>query len=221
MAAPPAATPRRPIINEFVLDHRGDDTREFVEILATPNTDYSNLAVIALEGDKEQRVSGGKTYNAGCIEAILRVGHTNAAGYWAPFQERLFPNGGTQTLLLVRDLAASAKVADDLDVDDDGVIDANPPFAEILDAVAVFDSEGVNVSYAGAASLPALKVFPYRIGGASRIPNGVDTDTAADWKVNDWEGDGLGLRANVAPARVDEAVNTPGLPNRMGTRPIR
>jgi hypothetical protein len=213
---PAPAIPTHPIINEFVLDHNSVvDVAEFVEIFATPSTDYSSLAVIALRGEKAPKEENEYTYGPGSVEAIVRVGRTNSQGYWAEFQSNTFPGKGTQTLLLVRDLAANAVIGIDLDREDDGELDPEVPFAEILDAVAVLNKPG-DPTYAGIAILSGdLDGDPHRFHGASRIPNGTDTDSPADWKRNDFWGDGLGFQS-VPPADEKHAVNTPNLPNRMG-----
>ena len=40
-----------PVLNEFVADHTGTDTDEFVEVFGDPNTDYSALTIVEIEGD--------------------------------------------------------------------------------------------------------------------------------------------------------------------------
>ncbi len=57
------------------------------------------------------------------------------------------------------------------------------------------------------------------LGGASRIPDGTDTDRLSDWMRNDWEGEGLPGREKEASARPGEALNTPGGPNREAVLP--
>src|SRR5690606_9692036 len=44
-------TPTEPVINEFVLNHVGTDTHEYVEIKGTPGADYSAYSLIQVEGD--------------------------------------------------------------------------------------------------------------------------------------------------------------------------
>jgi hypothetical protein len=51
----------------------------------------------------------------------------------------------------------------------------------------------------------------YLPGGASRIPNGVDTDAVGDWVRNDYSGEGL--PGFVGTPEYGEAYNTPGLIN--------
>src|ERR1700752_4211976 len=39
------------LINEFVVNHVGTDSHEYVEILADPNTDLSSLTLVQIDGD--------------------------------------------------------------------------------------------------------------------------------------------------------------------------
>jgi hypothetical protein len=58
-------------------------------------------------------------------------------------------------------------------------------------------------------SVPPAGLFPP--GGASRIPNGFDSDSASDWARNDFDGAGIpGFPGTLVPP---EALNTPGTVN--------
>jgi hypothetical protein len=62
----------------------------------------------------------------------------------------------------------------------------------VVDAVAVSDGDSGDIVYAGAVALTAnFDGVGSVVGGASRIPNGRDTDSASDWLRNDFAGDGL------------------------------
>ncbi|MCG6875938.1 MAG: PEP-CTERM sorting domain-containing protein [Betaproteobacteria bacterium] len=50
-------------------------------------------------------------------------------------------------------------------------------------------------------------------GGASRIPNGVDTDSASDWVRNDF--DLAGIPGFIGTLTNGEALNTPGALNTL------
>jgi hypothetical protein len=179
-----------PIINEAVKEHTGINNMEYVEIYGSPNTDYSAYTVITLDGD------AGLNLNAGQIDSVHQVGTTDANGLWAtPALTSAFENG-SQTFLLVHGFTGADN--DDLDTDDDAVLDVTP-WTVIVDAVAFDDESGGDVFYAG------LAVVPGNVGGASRIPNGVDTNAASDWTPNVFN------MANT-PAG-GEAFNTRGLPN--------
>ncbi|MEO1086229.1 MAG: endonuclease, partial [Acidobacteriota bacterium] len=108
-------------------------------------------------------------------------------------------------------------VGDDLDATDDGTLDSTP-WTAILDSVAVDDGDSGDHFY-GADTVLAefFDGATFSPGGASRLPNGDDTNQVADWTRNDWDGTGFpGLPGNLAP---NEAVNTPGTLNSKSVAP--
>ena len=200
VAVSPASAQVLPVINEFVLDHTGSDSKEFVEIFGAPNTDYSSLTVVEIEGDS------GST---GLVDDYtFAVGTTDANGYWvSPFESNAGENG-TVTLLLVEGF--SGAVGDDIDADDDGVID-NPVWTSIVDSIATVEDPSEDLAY-GVALLPGFDGSTFQPGGASRIPNGLDTDSVSDWLRNDFNGEGFGDPFTGSPD-IGEAINTPGAVN--------
>ncbi|MGD8473477.1 MAG: ExeM/NucH family extracellular endonuclease, partial [Anaerolineae bacterium] len=98
----------------------------------------------------------------------------------------------------------------DLDTDNDGTLDATP-WGELVDAVAVNDGGTGDLTY----GLPVLTAYydglAYAPGGASRIPDGYDTDAASDWVRNDF--DLAGIEGYTGSITLGEAYNTPGAPN--------
>lgn len=187
-----------PIINEFVFNHTGTDTHEYVEILGDPNTDYSAYTILQIEGD---------TTGAGLIDSVHTVGTTDANGYWfTGFLTNVFENG-TVTLLLVKDF--SGAVGNDLDTNNDGVFDSTP-WSALVDDVAVSDGGAGDVTYSSTVLAPGFG-GPFTPGGASRIPDGTDTDSVSDWMVNDFDGEGL--PGFVGTPQFGEAYNTPGAEN--------
>lgn len=182
-----------PVINEFVANHTGTDTNEYVEVFGDPDTDYSAYSILQLEGDTSK----------GVIDTVLSVGTTNADGFWVSnyFGDE-FENG-TITLLLVTDFTGSD--GDDLDTDDDGTLDVTP-WSALVDAVAVLDGGDGDLTYASTVLYPYYDGLSYAPGGASRYPDG-----AAAWVRNDFDGEGLpGFTGSISP---DEAYNTPGASN--------
>ena len=94
----------------------------------------------------------------------------------------------------------------------------SPPGRAIVDAVAVHDGGAGDLTY----GVPVLGVsydgLPYAPGGASRIPDGLDTDAATDWVRNDF--DLAGIPGYAGTIVLGEAYNTPGAPIRpMFRRP--
>ena len=193
------------VINEFVANHTGNpDDFEFVEVFGDPDTDYSNLTILQLEGD----ITSGSG-SPGVIDSVFPVGTTDSEGYWrTEFLSNVIENG-SQSLLLVSDFSGMA--GDDLDPGDDGTLDTTP-WTALLDSVAVDDlSDAGDQTYAQTTLEPNFDSSFFTPGGASRLPNGIDTDSIADWKRNDFDGEGLpGLSGSVG---FDEAFNTPGTEN--------
>jgi uncharacterized protein len=196
-AEPPE--PAAPIINEFVFNHVSTDTHEYVEIAGDPNTDYSAYAILQIEGDGAA---------AGVVDSAHVVGTTNAEGYWyTDFLNNVFENG-TVTLLLVKDF--SGAVGNDLDSNNDGVLDATP-WSALVGDVAVSDGGAGDFTYSTTILAPGFGGSPFTPGGASRIPNRMDTGSVTDWMLNDF--DGAGLPGFTGTPVFGEAYNTPGAAN--------
>ncbi len=189
-----------PVINEFSASTTGTDV-EYVEIYGTPSSNYAAYTVLEIEGD---------TTGAGVVDEVIALGTTDASGFYLASLPASAIENGTISLLLVRGF--SGTLSDDLDTNNDGTFDVTP-WDTIVDSVAVNDgglgdvtygTPTLGVSYDGAAFAP---------GGASRIPDGADTDTAADWVRNDFDLAGIpGLTGTPA---LGEAYNTPGAPNAL------
>ena len=198
-----------PLINEFVANHTGADINEFIEIFGDPVADYSAFTILEIEGD-----SGG---SLGVIDGVFLVGTTNADGFWTTgFRSNDLENG-TITLLLVENFSGSP--GDDLDADDDGLLDPAPPWTRLLDDVAVTDGGSGDLTYSGVVLTRGFDGDNATPGGASRLPNGVDTDTPDDWLRNDPNGDGLPAFPDAASAPSGVAVNTPAAANEAGFTP--
>jgi uncharacterized protein len=194
-------TPDGPVINEFVANHTGTDTNEYVEVKGSADTDYSNYAVIQVEGD-----AGG----TGVVDSIHPVGTTNATGHWSTgFLSNALENG-TMTLLLVEDFTGA--VGNDLDTNDDGTLDVTP-WSAIADSVAVTDGGTGDLTYGVPVLAPSFDGGTFTVGGASRIPDGTDTDAPGDWVRNDF--DLAGIPNFPGTPEVGEALNTPAAPNAL------
>lgn len=194
--------PIAPVINEFVFDHVGTDTNEFAEIFGTANTDYSRYTLVQIEGDS------GTTL--GRITSAQTLGSTDANGYWTTgFLNNIYQNG-TQTLLLVEDFTGSVNQV--IDTNGDGELDITP-WSAVADGVAVTDGGASDRTYTATVLTPGYDGNAQRVGGASRIPDGVDTDTPADWVRNDFDLAGVpGFAGSPEPG---EALNTPGATNTL------
>ncbi|WP_109098845.1 DUF5689 domain-containing protein [Aquimarina sp. AU58] len=189
-----------PMINEFVFNHTGSDTDEFVEILAGIETDLSEYWLLEIEGDSNA---------SGVIDEVIQLGTTDVNGYFTTtFGSNVYENG-TVTLLLVKNFTGS--LGQDLDTDDDGVFDITP-WEERIDDVGVNDGGASDLNYANVTLLQSFDGSSFTVGGASRFPNGQDTDAITDWKRNDFDGSGLPSFPTVI-AEPGEAVNTPNREN--------
>ena len=153
--------PPDPMLNEFVANHTGADTMEFVEIIGAVNTNYSAFTILQIEGD-----SGAA---AGTIDSVFTLGTTDANGLWATaFQSNQLENG-SMTLLLVEHFTGTNGT--DVDTNDDGIIDVTP-WSRIVDSVAVSDGGAGDLFYALTVLLPGFDGDPFAVGGASRLPDG-------------------------------------------------
>lgn len=186
-----------PKINEYLADHDGSDVIEYVEVYGDPSVDYSAYTILEIEGD------GGSTI--GYIDHVIPVGTTDLNGlYLAELNANDLENG-TISLLLVKDF--TGEYGEDIDTNDDGVIDY-APWSEIADSVGVHDGGTGDIAYGTTILMPYFDGFAFDPGGASRIPDGYDTESPSDWVRNDYDGAGLtGFTGTPDPG---EAFNTPG-----------
>ena len=201
-----ASVARHLMINEFVANHTGTDTNEYVEVRGDPATDYSAYSILHIEGDGT---------GAGVIDTVIPVGTTGTTGHWVTgFLNNALENG-TISLLLVKEFSGAA--GNDLDTDNDGVLDGTP-WSEVTDGVAVSDGGAGDRTYTATVLAPGFGGSAFTPGGASRIPDGIDTDAVADWTVNDF--DLAGIPGFAGTPVVGEALNTPGAPNELYVPPV-
>ena len=194
-----------PKINEFSASTAGTDV-EYVEIFGPPNTDFSAYTVLEIEGDGS---------GSGVVDEIISVGTTDAGGFWLQNLPANALENGTITLLLVRNFTGA--LSDDLDTDNDGIFDATP-WDAVVDAVAVNDGTAGDITYGNPALGPNYDgLSSFAPGGASRIPDGFDTDAASDWVRNDF--DLAGIPGFTGTPVVGEALNTPGAMNELFVPP--
>lgn len=194
-----------PLINEFSASHAGTDNYEYVEIFGTPSTDFSSYTILHIEGDST---------TAGTIDSAWAVGSTDAAGFWTTgFLTNAIENGSI-TLLLVSGFIGA--VGNDIDTNNDGVIDVTP-WTAIVDDVGVSDGGATDRVYSSSTLTALYDGLAFAPGGASRIPNGADTNTTADWVRNDF--DLFGIPGFAGTLIAGEAVNTPGAVNTTSPPP--
>ncbi len=194
-----------PKINEFSASTTGTDV-EYVEIFGAPNTDYSAYTVLEIEGD---------TTGAGVVDEVISLGTTDANGFYLASLPANALENGSVSLLLVKNFTGA--LGDDLDTNNDGAFDATP-WEAIADAVSVNDGGAGDFTYGVPALGPNYDgVSSFAPGGASRIPDGFDTEAASDWVRNDFDLAGIpGFPGSIV---LGEAYNTPGAPNEIFVPP--
>jgi len=189
-----------PVINEFSASTAGTDV-EYIEILAGAGEDLSGYAVLEVEGDVTSPALGA-------VASVTELGTADASGFYLADLPANTLQNGTLTLLLVEGFTGAP--GDDLDTDNDGTMDVTP-WAAVVDAVAVNDGGAGDLTYGEPSLGVSFDGAAFAPGGASRIPDGTDTDTAADWVRNDF--DLAGIDGFTGTPDVGEAYNTPGAPN--------
>ncbi len=187
------------VINEYSASTTGADV-EYIEVFGTPDHDFSNLTLLELEGDGAS--------NMGTVDDVIPVGTTDANGYLLINLAADTLENGTITLLLVDGFTGT--LGQDLDTNNDGVFDVTP-WTSIVDDVASNDGGAGDITYSTSTLTVSYDGLPFAPGGASRIPNGVDTNTPADWVRNDF--DLAGIPTYTGTPILGEAYNTPGAVN--------
>lgn len=189
-----------PVINEFSASTTGTDV-EYVELFGDADTDYSSLTVVEIEGDGAA---------AGTIDGVIPMGLANAFGIWLASLAANSLENGSLTLLLVDGFVGSSGA--DLDADNDGILDSTP-WSSIVDSVAVFDGDGGDQTYGVALGPNFDGISGFPPGGASRFPDGLDSDGVSDWVRNDF--DLAGISGFAGSPDAGEALNTPGALNEL------
>jgi len=63
------------VINEFVANHTGTDTHEYVEVFGLPGVDLSSLTILEIEGDGRSRLFSIASWHPGGMKAFCLVFH--------------------------------------------------------------------------------------------------------------------------------------------------
>ncbi|WP_456868194.1 endonuclease/exonuclease/phosphatase family protein [Galbibacter sp. BG1] len=191
-----------PVINEFVFNHIGGDTNEFVEVFGKSGADLSSYWILEIEGDVS---------SAGTIDGVYQLGSTNADGFYTTaFLANEFENG-TVSLLLVENFTGS--IGEVVDTNADGTLD-NTPWEKIVDGIAVLDGDAGDLTYADVVLAPTFDGATFTVGGASRIPNDNVINSTSNWVRNNFNGAGLPDFPDVT-AEEGDALNTPNTVNKI------
>lgn len=199
----PCSTTAEPKINEFSASTAGTDV-EYVEVFGTPNTDYSAYTILEIEGEGA---------GIGVVDEVISVGSTDVNGFWLGNLPANALENGTLSLLLVKNFTGALN--NDLDTNNDGTFDVTP-WDAITDAVSVNDGSAGDTTFGVPSLGPNYDgLSSFAPGGASRIPDGFDTESATDWARNDF--DLFGIPGFTGTQLIGEAVNTPGASNELIT----
>ncbi|WP_436715433.1 hypothetical protein U8335_23445 [Roseiconus lacunae] len=163
------------VINEFVNNHDGTDTDEFVELInlndAGLGPTYATFHLLQIDGDGADQ---------GQIDSITTINPGVAIGDYVTFNFNDEVEDGSSTWILVEGLDPSITVGDDLDTNNDGALDTPYPYTTVnglpRDAVGVDDGDAGDAVYAVTVLDPNFDAeHPGSgsvVGGASRVPDG-------------------------------------------------
>lgn len=201
LSAPAMAADAPVVINEFSASTTSTDV-EYVELLAAPNAVLADYRVLEIEGDSP---------TLGIVDEVIGFPDADASGRsWVNLPANALENG-TISLLLVT--GSFPEAGTDIDVDNDGVIDESFGIT-VVDSIAVNDgNNAADLTYGGVTLGVSYDGLAFAPGGASRIPDGTDTNTVSDWVRNDF--DLAGIPGFAGTPVEGEALNTPGAPNAL------
>ena len=177
---------------------------EYVELLAEPGTDVSGYRVLEIEGDCAARPSA-LVDEVVSFDALDDEGRALA---WLPANAL---ENGTISLLLVTGFTGA--LGDDLDANDDGVHRRRRRPRPSSTRSPSTTAERATAPTAAPCSTSRTMAGTFAPGAASRIPDGIDTDSTADWVRNDF--DKAGIPGNTGTLAAGEAANTPGVRNSL------
>ena len=168
------------LFNEFIDSSSNNKALEIYKLPTPPGTD---LPATACSRSKAMRLRAERPRLAIVDESLHFRPPTCPDGLVLSLPADALENGTLSLLLISGTFPAPAS---DIDANNDGVIDDGLGFT-VVDAVAVNDG-GTSTSLTEVSTLGvAYDGAPFAPGGASRIPDGTDTDTTADWVRNDFD----------------------------------
>ena len=179
-------------LNELKINPPGDDTScEYVEIGGTPQQRITNIWWVVLAGRPED--NPGRVFQAIDLSGMT-IGANGLLWMGAPSHPYAIPqettvllhpsfttNGGilpnNAATYLLLNCSPQVVVGDDWDRGDNGILEAIPAGAKILDALAVSDSNSNAIVYT-----PAILQLPVGTPDAAvRFPDNVQAEAASAW----------------------------------------
>jgi predicted extracellular nuclease len=167
------------LINEVLASHTGTDDTEYIEFFGIPGTSLDGLSLIVVEssnissqGEIDERIDFGPADILGSNGFYL-VGNSDGllANYGVTPNIAIDPNleNDNLTVALVETSSISGGYVAGTEV--------------VLDAVALQDPDGGTFFFGAPVIGPEGTFFP---AGVRRVTDGVDTDTAGDWVISDF-----------------------------------
>ncbi len=192
--------PADPALNEISASTAGADV-EYLEVVATPDTDYSAWSILELQGIAEAPDTPGQVID------VYPLGLTDASGRFTLNLAADRIENDPVTFVAVKDFTGA--IGDDLDPGDDGTLDT-APWAIRGDSLSILATAGAvtysptvldaafdDATYTGASAA-------FSPGGASRLP-----DRTGAWVRNDFDLNPI----RPGTPEPGEAANTPGVAN--------
>ncbi|MCG8407141.1 MAG: PEP-CTERM sorting domain-containing protein [Phycisphaerales bacterium] len=218
------------VINEYWADDAGGDTNEYIELFSPDGMSLDGLSLIVVDGDTAGN-PGSSNFNRVTIQhdlsgslgagAFLLIGNgaditEDITGFDTPGGGTTSLQNGSQTYALVNtaDIAYCVDAAagctsggpDHVDADELTPASVAAITAALVDGIGTVDNTAGDDVYFGSPTIgPNGAGFNWDT--ASRVPNGVDTDTAGDWLTQDNFGDAIEL------GDANDALATPGAVN--------
>ena len=182
------------MINEFSANTVGTDV-EYVELLAEPGTDLSGYRVLEIEGDA--RHARARPRRRGHLVRRTRRRRPRRSARCPRTRSR------TARCRSCSCAAFTGALGNDLDANDDGVLDASRRHGRRRGRRQRRRHRRPRLRRHRRSASPTT-ASPSRPGGASRIPDGTDTDSPADWVRNDF--DKAGIPGNTGTLVAGEAA---------------
>ncbi|MEM1228428.1 MAG: hypothetical protein AAGJ40_22275 [Planctomycetota bacterium] len=173
------------IINEFVANHNGTDTNEYVEIKnlndSSLGSSFAPFYLLQVDGDGVDQ---------GQIDSISTINPGLGAGAYEVINFNNQVEDGSLTWILVEGFDTSLTVGSDLDLDNDGELDLPLPWTAVAgsprDAISIDDGDAGDGHYSRVILDPDFDAprpgsGPV-VGGVSRLPDGFIEGTSGAFR---------------------------------------
>lgn len=176
------AAPVPLVINEVLGSTTGPDS-EYIELFGTPGASLAGLSIIVIEGDNgspQGNIDAQFDFGPGDVigdNGFFLIANATAAGTYDVTPNLALPDNFIENSTYTIALVETGSITD-------GVVTGTEV---VLDAVGVTDGGDGDQTFFGAPEVgPDGSFLP---AGVGRIADGVDTDTAADWQILNFNND--------------------------------